>query len=155
MDGEHSETARNALSALAGRQSVLVVDDEDSVRDLIAVILELEGLRVLTAASGEEALYLAGSEELHLITLDVMMPGLDGWQVADALDASDRTRVIPRMMVSGKPLVELERAPGRGRASAVLSKPFDFAEFTDIALGLLRPQVPAPRQATDARSPVS
>lgn len=145
---------RAELSSLAGRQSVLVVDDEDSVRELIAVILELEGLRVLQAACGEEALYLAGSEELHLITLDVMMPGLDGWQVAAALDASDRTRAVPRMMVSGKPIVELDRAPGRERASAVLTKPFDFAEFTDIALRLLRVQVPSPRAASDVRAAV-
>jgi two-component system cell cycle sensor histidine kinase/response regulator CckA len=142
------DTAKDALSALAGRRTVLVVDDEQPVRELIAVMLELEGLRVLQADCGAAALEIAATEELALITLDVMMPDLDGWQVADALDASERTARVPRVMVSGKPLVELESAPGRERASAVLTKPFDFAEFTTIVQTLLAaPPVPPARPA--------
>jgi CheY-like chemotaxis protein len=144
-----NRAARDALSSLSGRTTVLVVDDERSVRELISVVLELQGLRVVQAADGAQALEIARAEELHLITLDVMMPGLDGWQVAQALDASPRTASIPRMMVSGKPLAELDAAPGRNRASAVLTKPFDFAEFTDIAHRLLSPGVPAQRVGTD------
>jgi CheY-like chemotaxis protein len=150
----HSETAGDALSALAGRRTVLVVDDEKSVRELIAVILELEGHRVLQADCGAVALDVAAAEELHLITLDVMMPDLDGWQVADALDASERTASVPRMMVSGKPMTELESAPGRSRASAVLSKPFDFAEFAEVVRRLLDGPVTVPRQRVDADIPV-
>ena len=146
MDSSRRETAKDALSALAGRRTVLVVDDEQSVRELIAVMLELEGLRVLQADCGAAALEIARAEELHLITLDVMMPDLDGWEVADALDADERTASVPRMMVSGKPLVELESAPGRARASAVLSKPFDFAVFTDIVRHLLEGPVAVPPQ---------
>jgi CheY-like chemotaxis protein len=139
-----SDPARKALSSLSGRATVLVVDDEASIRELIAVMLELEGLRVLQAHDGEEALAIARTEELQLITLDVMMPGLDGWQVAAELDADPRTAAVPRIMVSGKPLVELERAPGRQRATAVLTKPFDFAEFTDVVRGVLAASVAIP-----------
>ena len=146
---DQTDTAKQALSSLAGRRTVLVVDDEQSVREMIAVILELEGYRVLQAENGEQALYLAGSEELHLITLDVMMPGLDGWQVADALDARDTTRAVPRIMVSGKPLAELDKAPSRSRASAVLTKPFDFAEFIDIVRGLVTTSIPQQRVTVD------
>jgi CheY-like chemotaxis protein len=146
----HSESAGDALSALAGRQTVLVVDDETSVRELIAVILELEGHRVLQADCGAAALEIAAAEELHLITLDVMMPDLDGWQVAEALDAAERTACVPRMMVSGKPMAELESAPGRARASAVLTKPFDFAEFADVVRQLLATPVALPRQRVAA-----
>ena len=149
--GSRHDSARDALSDLAGRRTVLVVDDEQSVRELIAVILELEGHRVLQAESGAVALEVAAAEDLNLITLDVMMPGLDGWQVADALDADERTARVPRMMVSGKPLVELDAAPVRSRAGAVLTKPFDFAEFTDVVRRLLAPPpgVPSPRPAAD------
>ena len=151
MDSRTTHVAREALSALAGRKTVLVVDDEDSVRELLSVMLELEGHRVLQADRGATALEIAATEELHLITLDVMMPGLDGWQVAAALDASARTASVPRMMVSGKPLVELDSAPGRARASAVLTKPFDFAEFTDIVRRLMAaPHVmPRPRLSVE------
>jgi hypothetical protein len=56
------------------------------------------------------------------------------------------------MMVSGKPLVELESAPGRARASAVLSKPFDFAEFADVVRHLLADPVALPRQRVAAEA---
>ncbi len=146
-----SDPARDALSSLSGRATVLVVDDEPSIRALIAVMLELEGLRVLQARDGVEALAIARTEELQLITLDVMMPGLDGWEVAAVLDADHRTASVPRIMVSGKPLVELERAAGRPRATAVLTKPFDFAEFTDVVRRVLADPPMIPLARTGAR----
>ncbi|MGB8652139.1 MAG: response regulator [Mycobacteriales bacterium] len=153
MSTDRHAAAQDALSALARPQTVLVVDDEESIRHLIEVMLELEGYRVLHAETGERALEIAAEEHLDLITLDVMMPGLDGWQVAEALDAAPQTASIPRMMVSGKPLIELESNPGRGRAAAVLAKPFDFAQFTELVRQLLTPAVlsavPSPRQEDD------
>ena len=142
-----SETSAATAAHMAGPKTVLVVEDEDSVRQLIVVILELEGHRVLQAETGERALQIAADNDLDLITLDVMMPGLDGWAVAAVLDADARTSVVPRVMVSGMPLAQLEAEPGAQRASAVLAKPFDFVEFTDIVQRLLaKPLVlPAPR----------
>ena len=142
MDAVH-----DTLRDLGGRGTVLVVDDEDNVRELITVVLELEGFRVLQAEDGPTALDVAAHSELVLITLDVMMPGLDGWQVADALDQDERLQSVPRMMVSGKPLTELQQAPGAARAGAVLSKPFDFAQFVDTAHRLTA-AVPEPRRAS-------
>ena len=107
-----SETAAATAAHMAGPKTVLVVDDEDSVRQLIVVMLELEGHRVLQAESGEQALEIAADNDLDLITLDVMMPGLDGWAVAAALDADARTSGVPRVMVSGMPLAQLEAEPG-------------------------------------------
>jgi CheY-like chemotaxis protein len=132
---------------MAGPKTVLVVDDEDSVRQLIVVMLELEGHRVLQAENGEQALQIAAEVDLDLITLDVMMPGLDGWAVASTLDADARTSAVPRVMVSGMPMAQLQAEPGAKRASAVLAKPFDFAEFVDIVQRLLaKPiELPAPR----------
>lgn len=128
-------------------KTVLVVDDEESIRQLIAVMLELEGHRVLQAENGARALEIATEEAIDLVTLDVMMPGLDGWEVAAAMDADPRLSTVPRLMVSGVPLLELKAAPGATRAGAVLAKPFDFAEFTEIVQMLLAKPVPGPRSS--------
>ena len=109
--------------------TVLVVDDDKSVRDLIAVILECEGYHVLTAASGAEALSVAAEQHPDLVTLDVMMPDMDGWEVGRHLAENAETADIRRLVVSAKPLAELEASADRSLAHAVLTKPFDFASF--------------------------
>ncbi|HUG89561.1 MAG TPA: response regulator [Planctomycetaceae bacterium] len=79
---------------------VLVVDDDPNIRDLMTRFLEQRGFEIRTAASGEEGLQLA--KELHpaVITLDVVMPGMDGWELLAALKTSDRTADIPVVIVS-------------------------------------------------------
>ena len=76
----------------AGRRLVLVIDDDPAVRELMARYLAREGFRVAVAAGGEEGLRLARELSPDAITLDVMMPGLDGWAV---LERSRRTRRPP------------------------------------------------------------
>jgi len=63
-------------------RKVLVVDDEDSVRELIELYLKKEGFEVIHARDGREALRLNGQHHPDLIVLDLMLPGLDGWEVA-------------------------------------------------------------------------
>ena len=140
-------TENQPATARTGPKTVLVVDDEASIRQLITVMLEVEGLRVLEADCGEAALEIIAAEQVDLITLDVMMPGLDGWEVAAELDRHERTAGIPRVMVSGVPIHQLQQEEGATRASAVLAKPFDFVEFVDIATRLLAGPIdlPAPR----------
>ncbi len=123
----------------------LVVDDESSIRSLIEITLQMEGFETIGAPDGETALRLVAERRPDVITLDVMMPGMDGWEVALRLEGSG----IPIVIVSGKPVSDLESAPGRHRASAVLNKPFDFATFVDVVRGVLKiePEVPAPREA--------
>ena len=82
--------------------TVLVVDDEDDVLNLLRVVLERDGHRVLTASDGQSALTLAYDERPDAILLDIMMPGMDGWQVLRALKAEERTRAIPVAMVSAR-----------------------------------------------------
>ena len=152
------QTAQHAASAqlrdLAAHATVLVVDDEPGIRELLSVMLEVEGHRVVQAADGAEALALVAQHSPDLITLDVMMPGMDGWQVAERLDAEAGTAAIPRIMISGMPLGALQAAPGARRAAAVLSKPFDFAELTRLVTELLAPPVlPQQRGSTADASP--
>ena len=141
-----NEAAHTGLRDLAAPRTVLVVDDESGIRELLAVILEVEGYRVVQASCGSEALAAVAAHSIDLITLDVMMPDMDGWQVAERLDADARTAGIPRMMISGKPIGELRAAPGARRAAAVLTKPFDFLQLTALIADLLAPAAFVPRQ---------
>jgi CheY-like chemotaxis protein/anti-sigma regulatory factor (Ser/Thr protein kinase) len=91
----------HVLSAsLDGANTVLVIDDDPVVRDLMTRFLTREGFRAATAATGDEGLRLA--RELHplAITLDVLMPGLDGWSVLSALKADAATVDIPVIILS-------------------------------------------------------
>jgi CheY-like chemotaxis protein len=111
---------------LAGRGAapgtVLVVDDDAGVRDLVARTLQREGFRVATAPSGQEALRLAREARPDVITLDVLMPGLDGWSVLGALKADPALAAIPVIMLT---LVD-DRGLGYALGAAeYLTKPLD------------------------------
>jgi CheY-like chemotaxis protein len=133
-------------------QTVLVVDDEASIREMLATVMELDGYRVLQAHDGRRALEVLAAEDVNVVTLDVMMPGMDGWEVADLMQVDPRFRSIPRVMISGKPLDELMRACGATQAAAVLSKPLDVATLSALIEKLLAqaPQIPTPRMARRA-----
>lgn len=79
---------------------VLVVDDEQSARDLLTRSLELEGCEVKAARDGNEGLKMAADLTPDLITLDIMMPGMDGWTVLRQIKADKNLRDIPVLMVS-------------------------------------------------------
>ncbi len=81
-----------------GRSTILVVDDELSAREIIKRHLTREGFDVVTASSGEEALELARQLRPSAVTLDVMMPGMDGWAVLTALKKDPVLRDIPVLM---------------------------------------------------------
>ena len=85
---------------MSGR--VLVVDDDKVVRQLIKVNLELEGFEVVTAADGVECLDVVHGVRPDVVTLDVVMPRLDGLRTAARLRSDPRTRHIPVAIVSGR-----------------------------------------------------
>ena len=111
---------------------VLIVDDDPATRMLCSVTLKSAGLRVLEAVDGWHGLEQARSERPDLVLTDVMMPGLDGFQLAETLLRDQRTNRIPLIIVSG------ETAPAnaaRGRrlgALAYLTKPFDPQALTAL-----------------------
>jgi GAF domain-containing protein/CheY-like chemotaxis protein/anti-sigma regulatory factor (Ser/Thr protein kinase) len=86
--------------AAPGVGTVLVIDDEAAIRDLMQRFLAKEGFRVAAAAGGEEGLRLARELRPDAITLDVMMPGLDGWAVLTALKADPALADIPVIMLT-------------------------------------------------------
>jgi CheY-like chemotaxis protein len=128
----------------AGKVSVdsifraLVVDDSRVIRELIAVNLELEGFEVTTAGDGERALELAAEFRPDVITLDVMMPRLNGFETVIRLRQDPRTAGIPVVMVTGRAQnVDRERGEEVG-VQAYLTKPFEPAELVDVVSRLAR-----------------
>ena len=108
---------------------VLVIDDEAAVRDLMQRFLTREGFRVVTASSGEEGLQRARELRPDAITLDVMMPGLDGWAVLSALKADAAVADIPVVMLTIVDDRNLGYALG---ASDYLTKPIDRERLTAV-----------------------
>jgi two-component system, OmpR family, alkaline phosphatase synthesis response regulator PhoP len=83
-------------------KTILVVDDEKDIRDLIAYNLTREGFQVLTAPDGEEALKLLERERVSLLLLDIMMPGMDGLEVCRRVRADDTNRLMPILFLTAK-----------------------------------------------------
>jgi two-component system phosphate regulon response regulator PhoB len=84
------------------KERILVVDDEEDILELVRVNLSREGYQLALAASGEEALKKAGREVFDLIVLDLMLPGLDGLEVAKALKTDAKTKSVPIIMLTAK-----------------------------------------------------
>jgi len=116
---------------------VLVVDDEPDVLLLCRLNLEQRGHEVLEALGGDTALELAREEEADLIVLDLMLPGMDGYQVLQALRADEGTASIPVLVLTAKSLqADRERSRQLG-AAAFLTKPFlpdELCEMVDRTL---------------------
>ena len=104
---------------------VLVVDDEQSIRLLCRVNLGASGMEVLEADDGNAGLELARSEQPDLILLDVMMPGLDGWDVARELAQDAATRDIPVVFLTARAEAADRRRGSQLGGVGYLVKPFD------------------------------
>jgi CheY-like chemotaxis protein len=110
-------------------RTILVADDEPEVLDLLRMMLEWEGYRVLDAADGLQALEKAKSQCPDLILLDVRMPKMSGLTVLDRLQENPAMAEIPVIMLSVVTTYpEVRTALQRG-AIAYLSKPFEFREM--------------------------
>jgi CheY-like chemotaxis protein len=112
-----------------GQRTVLVVDDDPAVCDMLDRFLSKEGFHVLVATTGEEALRLAREKRPRAITLDVMMPGMDGWAVLSALKADPMLAEIPVIVVSIIDDKNLGYALG---ASDYLTKPLERDRLLNI-----------------------
>jgi CheY-like chemotaxis protein len=103
---------------------VLVVEDDSGLRAYLVTILEHQGYRVVAAGSGEEALALLGDQQAMLAVLDIGLPGMDGFAVAEKL-APD----VPVIVVTGDPLRAKMKAFGRTPPMTILGKPITSAVF--------------------------
>jgi two-component system response regulator TctD len=103
---------------------VLVVEDDPGLRAYLTAILEGRGYRVVAAGSGEEALKALGGEHAMLAVLDIGLPGMDGFAVAEHL-----ARDVPVIVVTGDPLKAKMRAFGRTTPLTILAKPVTPEQF--------------------------
>ncbi|MGA4941037.1 response regulator [Streptomyces cinereoruber] len=120
------------MSGASGR--VLVVDDNKVIRQLIRVNLELEGFEVVTAADGAECLDVVHRVRPDVVTLDVVMPRLDGIRTAERLRADPRTRHLPVAIISACGEAADGAAPG---VDAFLAKPFEPTELVRVVRQLM------------------
>jgi len=121
---------------------ILIVDDERQNRQLLEVLLLADGYELDTAGSAEEALAAVRRQRPDLILLDIMMPGMDGYQVVARLKADPHTASIPVVMLSA-----LDDRSSRSHgltagAAAFLSKPVDRHALREAVVSLLRVSVP-------------
>ncbi|HEX6632223.1 MAG TPA: response regulator transcription factor [Gemmatimonadaceae bacterium] len=128
---------------------VLVVDDEPDIVALVAFHLARAGYRVSTAASGTDAIALARHERPALVVLDLMLPGLDGYQVLEALRAHEATRAVAVLMLTARH-EEADRIRGLALgADDYLAKPFSPQELVLRVGAILRRVGAAPRAEAD------
>src|SRR3954468_4871518 len=120
------------LPHVSGAGRVLVVDDDDVIRQLITVNLELEGFEVIPAVDGQDALDKVKDVQPDVVTLDVMMPRVDGWEAAERLRADPETAHIRVILLSARAQEsDIQRGEGIG-VDAYLHKPFDPDELIDV-----------------------
>ncbi|MFF2517415.1 response regulator [Streptomyces sp. NPDC058086] len=129
-----ARTYSRVVPGASGR--VLVVDDNKVIRQLIRVNLELEGIEVVTAADGAECLDVVHHVRPDVVTLDVVMPRLDGLRTAARLRADPRTRNLPLAIVSACTQYEVDSGLDVG-VDAFLAKPFEPAELVRLVRELM------------------
>ena len=111
---------------------MLVVDDDEVIRQLIAVNLTLEGFDVVTAIDGQDCLDKVQAIDPDVITLDVMMPRLDGWETAVQLRKAPQTAHIKVVLITARAQEDdMTRGTSVG-ADAYLTKPFDPGEMIRV-----------------------
>jgi DNA-binding response OmpR family regulator len=117
------------------RQTILVIDDDEDVRDLLETLIKRSGYSFLGAADGQDGLRRLFEDRPDLVVLDVMLPGLDGWQTLERIrDISD----VPVLILTARG-AELERVRGlRGGADDYVAKPFGRQELLARIDALLR-----------------
>ena len=129
------------------KSRVLVVDDFDDARELYCLALETAGFRAFEAESGILALERAAESPPDAIVLDISMPGMDGWEVVRSLRASERTRDIPVVVLTGSG-VRGRVTAGEPGCAAYLMKPCTPQQLIEVVTSVI-----AGRNANDADSP--
>ncbi len=111
---------------------ILVVDDDAVIRQLVVVNLELEGFEVHTAVDGVDALEMVREVDPQVITLDIMMPRMDGWDVAAHLREDPVTANIKLIMLTARAQEADVRRGARIGVDYYLTKPFDPDELITV-----------------------
>jgi signal transduction histidine kinase/CheY-like chemotaxis protein len=119
---DNAPTTQSTITAQQGGDLVLVIDDDPGMLELMGRLLNREGYRVVTAATGEEGLDIVKHLRPQAVILDVLMPRTDGWSVLSSLKADDQTRAIPVIVLTMLDDSEMAFALG---AADFMTKPVD------------------------------
>lgn len=117
--------------------TVLVVDDDRVIQRLVGLNFEMKGYTVITAGDGVEGLMQARNERPDAVVLDVMMPMMDGLEVARALKADPHTASIPVVLLTARTKIDDMREGRDAGADDYVTKPFDPTELVQRVEGLL------------------
>ncbi|MEK6275350.1 MAG: response regulator [Actinomycetota bacterium] len=123
---------------------VLVADDDDDILQLLSFRLERAGYEVVQARNGDEALRLALERVPSLAVLDVMMPGLDGFEVTRAIRRNDSTSAMPVILLTARAQASDVAGGLAAGADDYMKKPFDARDLTERVDRLLRLRLIAP-----------
>jgi CheY-like chemotaxis protein len=132
----------------SGRPRILLVDDSEEQRTFYATVLQPTAL-VVTASRGEDALVMAPADPPDVIVLDVMMPGMDGWETCERLKAEPATADIPIIMLTSLDGVDVPARARQAGAIAVLMKPCPVER---LLLTISAARRPPDRRSATARS---
>ncbi|HMJ00169.1 MAG TPA: response regulator [Gaiellaceae bacterium] len=126
----------------SARQVVLIADDDEDILELLSFRLERAGYEIVQARNGDEALRLALDLHPALAVLDVMMPGLDGFEVTRELRRNAATSATPVILLTARAqATDIARGMAAG-ADDYVRKPFDARDLADRVDRLLRPPPP-------------
>jgi excisionase family DNA binding protein len=144
--GGHRRYRRGDLEAFLARSGpgrrqagpvLLLVDDDDRMRELVRIELEREGYDVQEAASADEGLAAIEARKPELVVLDVMMPHVDGWEMLRRIQERHGAGAIPVLMFSGQVDEEARRQAATSGARGFVGKPFDLDELVDQAKAIV------------------
>lgn len=116
---------------------VLVIDDEEDIRSLIAMILEEAGYEMLFAVNGEDGLHLLVDHGADLVILDVMMPGLTGWEICERIKSDPRYTAVPVLILTVRSMLRDQEIAQCTRADGFLNKPFEINELLEATARLI------------------
>ena len=108
---------------MTAQDFILVVDDDPTTCALTTTILEREGYRTRYCTSGKDALAIVAAESVSLLLLDIMMPGMDGFEVCTALRATDKGKRLPIILLTGRDDVDTRLEGMQSGVSEFLAKP--------------------------------
>jgi CheY-like chemotaxis protein len=121
-----------------GSKKIMVVDDNEDIIFMLQSVLEKNGYKVITAKSGEECLRKVEGAQPDLILMDIMMPGIDGWEVCKKIKESELHISVPISMLSvRKDNDDIKKSYEYAHADAHLTKPVNFEDLTRTVNSLL------------------
>ena len=131
LDAFLEQGASSASRRGEGQRLILIVDDDDRLREFVRVNLEMEGYAVREASNADEGLKALEEESPDLILLDVMMPQVDGWETLRRIQEHTGVGAIPVIMFSGKVDEESLKTAAARCAQGFVGKPFNPQQLID------------------------